>query len=418
MTTVREAEEHSHLYHRPFAFAPISLHCHVLLTNQNRLQQRIMAWEGLFKEAATTGKRELTVKKEDLSDRDADAIQSWSDLTLFKVRGLNRLQLSGFLGLKEINSQLAQLSYLQQLILTDNGLETLPEELGQLTKLRMLDASNNRLALIPRGLYLLPALQTLQLGHNQLTTASFPPWEGGEVFPSLQHINMVDNQLTELPAFVYHCSSLAELVASDNKIALLSESVGALAALKQLDLKRNQLTSLPSELGRCTRLRGLGFEENPLQDKRLVKVLDQFGAHRPKMVLDYLSAKQPRGGGKGKKSGKGKGRDSRAQQQQQEGEEEEDSNDIEFSSAKLVIRVVRPAEYVEVLASPSARSVRPYLVCAVVRQLDLAREDALRTFLTLQVSSLSSVAVSECLCVSVLRRSCMRRCVSDVDWQP
>ena len=348
-----------------------------------------MAWEGLFKDAAVAGKRELTVKKEALSDRDVESIQSWSDLTLFKVRGLNRLQLSGFHGMKEINSQLAQLNYLQQLILTENGLETLPEELGQLTKLRMLDASHNRLSLLPRGLYILPGLQTLQLGHNQLTIESFPPWEGEEVFPCLQHINMVDNQLTELPAFVYHCSSLAELIASDNKIVLLSESVGGLTALKQLDLKRNQLTSLPPELSRCARLRGLGFEENPLQDKRLMKVLDQFGAHRPKMVLDYLSAKQPRGagGGKGKKSGKGKGKDHNSQQQQQQPEEEEETGDIEFSSSKLVIRVVRPAQYVEVQASPSARSVRPYLVCAVVRQLDLAGEDALRTFLTLQVSS-------------------------------
>ena len=352
-----------------------------------------MAWSGIFKDAATSGKREITVKMETLSPSDAEAIQSWSDLTLFKVRGLNRLQLSGFSGMTGMHSQLGQLTYLQQLILTHSGLESLPEELGELTKLRMLDVSHSRLSLLPHGLYNLAGLQTMQLGHNQLTDDSFPPLDSDrEVFPCLQHFNVVSNQLTQLPPFVYHCSALAEILASDNVITDLSESVCQLTALKQLDLKRNQLTSLPPELGRCARLRFLEYEGNPLKDKRLVKVLDQFGAHRPKMVLDYLTSKLPGkgGGGKGKKGGKGKGKDSQATKHQEEQEKSEDDDvDVEFSSSKHVIRVVRPAQYVEVLASQAARSVRPYMVCAVVRQLDMSRDDALRSFLTLQVRPLA-----------------------------
>ena len=65
-----------------------------------------MAWDGIFKEAAKIGKREITVKKDTLSPSDVEAIQSWSDVTLFKVRGLNRLLLSGFSEMREMNSQL------------------------------------------------------------------------------------------------------------------------------------------------------------------------------------------------------------------------------------------------------------------------------------------------------------------------
>ena len=351
-----------------------------------------MAWDGIFKEAAKVGKREITVKMDALSSSDAEAIQSWSDVTLFKVRGLNRLLLSGFSGMREMSDQLAQLNNLQQLILTYNGLESLPEELGVLTKLKMLDVSHNRLSRLPSSLYNLTDVQTMQLGDNQLTVNSFPPADlDKEMFPNLQHINLVNNQLTELPSFVYHCAVLAEIVASDNEITCLSESVCQLTALKQLDLKRNKLTVLPGELGRCARLRVLGFEDNPLQDKRLLKVLDQFGAHRPKMVLDYLTAKLSGGGksgGKGKK-GKGKGKDSQGSKQQPKevDKDEEEDDVVEFSSSKLVIKVTRPAQYVEVLASQNARAVRPYLVCAVVRQLNLGDDDALRSFLTLQVTA-------------------------------
>ena len=69
---------------------------------------------------------------------------------------------------------------------------------------------------------------------------------------------------------------------------------------------------------------------------------------------------------------------------------------MEFSSSKLVIKVTRPAEYVEVLASQNARAVRPYLVCAVVRQLNLGDDDAVRSFLTLQVSILWLLCMSVC----------------------
>ena len=345
----------------------------------NNLLAFIMAWSGLFKEAATAGKRELTVKREAYEEKDAVAIETWQDETLFKVRGLNHLRLSGFLNMKEMNPLVNQLNNLLELILTHNGLESLPEEVGSLTKLRLLDVSHNHIKLLPQGLYQLTSLQKLLLGNNKLSNNSFPSNDEEIPFPSLQHINIASNELTTLPQFVYKSPNLAELIAPYNDVEILSGDIGHMTALKTLEMTHNALSSLPHEMSQCTKLKTMLFEDNPLQDKRLVKILGQFGATKPKAVLDYLGSKAPKAvKGKGKKKKGGVATP-------QEDESGEDEVRVEFSQAKVTLRVVRPSNYVVVKSMNMARQVRPYLVCAIVRDLTLSEEDTYRMFITLQV---------------------------------
>ena len=343
-----------------------------------------MSWSGVFKEAATSGKRELTVKRDTYGEKDAVAIETWEDVTLFKVRGLNHLHISGFPQMTSISPQITQLNSLLELILIDNGLQSLPEEIGTLTRLRLLDASSNAINQLPTAIYNLSSLQTLLLTKNRLSVESFPPCDG-EPFPSLQHVNVVGNELTSLPDFVYRSVSILEVKASHNQIEVLSSDIGHMTSLKLLEMNHNRLCEIPQEMSLCGKLRFLFFEDNPIADHRLKKILAQFGATKPKAVLDYLKTYKKSKG----KNKKGKSKVKTSNQEEEEKEEEDSDLHVEFSFSKPVIKIVRPLTYFEIKAMNNARQVRPYLVCTIVRglHLDYDANDLFRRFLTLQVTN-------------------------------
>lgn len=350
----------------------------------------------VFSALAAAGKRELVIKKGSGSAETA-SVESGDYEALFGVSTLNHLQLSGFPEINQLSSKVSQLGGLLQLILTHNTLSTLPGEIGSLDKLKLLDASNNKLSDVPASLYNLKSLHTLILSHNCLTDVSFPDVSGEDkVFPSLHHLDVVENQLTSLPPFVYQTRSLQELVASDNLIGSLESTIGSLVSLKQLDMQRNKLTCVPSELTVCTKLKSLRLEENPVSDRRLLKLISQHGAGKPKAVLDYIASHplksaaasggmEEKGGGK---KGKKKKKDVKIEDVVQlKPDEQGDGSDleIEFSHSKPQLQVVRPTNFVEVTVSPEARKVRPYVVCAVVKGVDLSNETNFAKFISLQV---------------------------------
>ena len=339
------------------------------------------------------------MRRDALSPEAASALEDGSDTSLFTVRSLNHLQVSGFCSLPSLSPGLAHLTSLLQLSLTDNHLQSLPDEIGQLEQLRLLDASRNSLTLLPASLYRLSSLQTLLLAHNSLSDDSFPAvTEGmGSILPSLHHLDLASNHLTRFPSFLPHTLGLAELKASHNSLSSLDSVVGRMASLRLLELHSNQLTALPHELARCSKLKSLLLEDNPLQDRRLLKLVAQHGAHKPKAVLDYIASRAPQpaqpAGKKGKGKGKGKGKEVPAVLAVSEDSDE----DVEFSEQASVLRVVRPdsGAGVEVVATSTARKVRPYLVCAVVRGVRWDSGEALRDFITLQVCPVSPGVLSE-----------------------
>ena len=357
-----------------------------------------MATSGIFSAAAADDKRELVVRKDSLSKDEVAAIESGRDNSLFTVETLNHLRLSGFAGLRELSPLVSRLDNLLQLILEHNALQALPDEIGALTKLRLLDVSHNALRSLPPSLYSLPTLHSLLLGNNCLEDSSFPPLPpAGAVLPSLHHVDLGHNRFTEIPPFVFKSLAVSELIVPDNVIASLPPAVLSLTSLKLLDVKHNKVSTVPYELSLCTKLKTLGLEENPLQDRRLLKLVAQHGAKKPRTVLDYVASHAPKPAGKAPSGGKkGKGGKKRAamgaRAQAVAGEEEEGAgSDVEFSDMRPVVRIVRPEhQSVEVHASTEARRVRPYLVCAVVRGLELGRGEAFREFIALQVEMAAS----------------------------
>ena len=336
--------------------------------------------KGLFAEAASSGKRELVLRKDAVTEKVVKAIEEGEDLSLFTVATLNNLQLNGFSGVAHL-SRVASLTALLQLGLTENQLESLPHEIGSLPKLKLLDVSQNQLSSLPSSLFLLPSLQTLILASNSLTDSSFSVDLSGEVLPSLHQLDVTGNQLTALPSFLSHTPQLAELRVAHNSLSSLHPTlIQSLAGLRVLEAHENQLLTLPHELAGCSKLKSVRLEANPLRDRRLLKLVTQHGTHKPKAVLDYLASRAPQPPPAGKKEGKKKGKSVVRV------ESEEEDNDVEFSLQPPEVVIVRPelGKGLEVVATGNARKVRPYLVCTVMRGVSLATEESMRQFISLQ----------------------------------
>ncbi|KAM7098139.1 leucine-rich repeat-containing protein 47 [Molossus nigricans] len=312
---------------------------------------------------------------------------------LFTLSLLHYLEVSGCGSLREPGPGLAQgLPQLQSLVLRRNALGPgLSPELGPLPALRVLDLSGNALEALPPGQGLgpaeppgLPQLQSLNLSGNRLREL---PADLARCAPRLQTLNLTGNCLDAFPAELFRPGALpllSELAAADNCLRELSPDIAHLASLKTLDLSNNQLSEIPPELADCPKLKEVNFRGNKLKDRRLEKMV---GSCQTKSILDYLRA-----GGRGCCRGKGKAdpereesRRKRKERKKREGGEGEEEEVDEAS--RLLLRVLHVSENpapLVVTASPEVRDVRPYIVGAVVRGMDLQTGNALKRFLTSQ----------------------------------
>lgn len=150
-----------------------------------------------------------------------------------------------------------------------------------------------------------------------------------------------------------------------------------------LDLSNNKLSEIPSELSDCAKLKDINFKGNKLSDKRLEKMVNGC---QTKSILDYL-----RGKGKGRRTEDGadgdKGR--RQQPRKKKGKAEEEEKDEEEEELnRMVVRVLNISDaspVPTVRVSAEVKDVRPYLVCCVVRGMNLKSGNALKRFLVAQV---------------------------------
>uniref|UniRef100_A0A8C0M723 Leucine rich repeat containing 47 n=1 Tax=Canis lupus familiaris TaxID=9615 RepID=A0A8C0M723_CANLF len=270
---------------------------------------------------------------------------------LFTLPLLHYLEVSGCGSLREPGPGLAQgLPQLHSLVLRRNALGPgLSPELGPLPALRVLDLSGNALEALPPGQGLgpaeppgLPQLQSLNLSGNRLREL---PADLPRCAPRLQTLNLTGNRLDSFPAALFRPGALpllSELAAADNCLRELSPDVAHLTSLKTLDLSNNQLSEVPAELADCPKLKEVNFRGNKLTDRRLEKMVHGC---QTKSILEYL-----RSGGRG--GGRGKGRT--------DGPEKEEARRRRL------------------------KDVRPFIVGAVVRGMDLQAGNALRRFLTSQ----------------------------------
>ncbi|XP_070812460.1 leucine-rich repeat-containing protein 47 [Pituophis catenifer annectens] len=273
---------------------------------------------------------------------------------------------------------------LRSLDLSDNGLEELPPQLGglegpeeeeaaaapALPELRVLNLRRNRLRGLGPGLARsAPALLELLLGGNRLRAlpgTMLPPPPP----PPAQGSRRPGPPPSPLPL-------LGLLEAAGNELEVLGAEVARLVGLKTLDVSNNKLSEIPAELADCPKLKDVNLKGNALKDKRLEKMVNGC---QTKSILEYLRR------GRGKQEG-GTEREESRKKKREKNKKKGGSDDELEDAQKLLVKILHisesPAPLV-VKASPSAKDVRPYIVCCVVKGMDFSTGNALKRFLSVQ----------------------------------
>uniref|UniRef100_A0A8C5RJS3 Leucine rich repeat containing 47 n=1 Tax=Laticauda laticaudata TaxID=8630 RepID=A0A8C5RJS3_LATLA len=273
---------------------------------------------------------------------------------------------------------------LRSLDLSDNGLEELPPQLGglegpevetgtagaALPELRVLNLRRNRLRALGPGLARsAPALLELLLGGNRLRALP------GTMLPPLPPPPAHGCRRPAPPPSPLPLLGLLE--AAGNELEVLGAEVARLAGLKTLDISNNKLSEIPAELADCPKLKDVNLKGNALKDKRLEKMVNGC---QTKSILEYLRR------GRGKQEG-GSEREESRKKKREKNKKKGGSDDELEDAQKLLVKILHisesPAPLV-VKASPSAKDVRPYIVCCVVKGMDFSTGNALKRFLSVQ----------------------------------
>src|SRR5207248_145705 len=80
---------------------------------------------------------------------------------------------------------------------------------------------------------------------------------------NLQHLDLYENQLIQIPSELGQLTSLQNLDLSSNQLTQIPSELGQLTNLQNLHLHKNQLTQIPPELGQLTNLQYMSLSKNP-----------------------------------------------------------------------------------------------------------------------------------------------------------
>lgn len=293
------------------------------------------------------------------------------DPQIFKLKNLNLLKIAGT-PLETIPDSIGNLVNLTSLMLENNSLNSLPDSIGNLVSLKYVDISGNKLHTLPHTFSQLVNIQSLNATLNLLS--SFPNVSN---FKQLAYLYISKNKLTSLPEGICDPSLtlLSTIEAGDNEISSIPPEISNLVHLIKLDVSSNKLTSLPNELSECPKLKDVSINGNNLKDRKLLKLAE----HSSKALLNHLGVLLEKeriategGSSKGKKDKKRKGRGNK-------GDKPEIDRDIiyvlQFESEKGLV----------ITALPEVMSVRQYIVCCVMRNLDFNKSPNLyKRFIQLQ----------------------------------
>uniref|UniRef100_A0A1A7XBW1 Leucine-rich repeat-containing protein 40 n=2 Tax=Iconisemion striatum TaxID=60296 RepID=A0A1A7XBW1_9TELE len=200
---------------------------------------------------------------------------------------------------------------LKTLEYSDKQADSIPDELfdtASVQGITTVNFSKNQLkATPPRLMELQASVSDLNMGFNKLTDCS-------DISKLLQltHIDLRNNQLSDLPPEMKNLTKLCSIILSYNRLKSFPEvlyeilsletvllgnnqvcvvdpgRLRKLACLTTLDLSNNDLLNIPPELGLCTSLRCLSLEGNPFRTPRAAIVSKGTDA-----VLEYLRSRIP-----------------------------------------------------------------------------------------------------------------------------
>ncbi|XP_033122738.1 leucine-rich repeat-containing protein 47-like isoform X1 [Anneissia japonica] len=330
-------------------------------------------WEETVR-AKKENRRELVLSGNQISSRIDDG---GLDDNIFNLKMLNFLEISNT-SLTFISEKIGLLSSMVNLVLRGNKLDRLPPSLGQLHMLKLLDVSGNSLSVLPFEINELTNLQSIDASNNLIY--ELPDMKR---LNKLAVVNFAGNKLKSIEPLFSNCfAHLSDLIASANAIELISGNIDQLEALKKLDLHENVISELPVELGSCPKLKECLFQNNKFKDRRLDKLVKQC---KTKAILDYVRANGKKGTktrstdneedgfklGKGKKLSKKR-------------EKETALLKTEKNIKVLPLADCPTSNIIDVVVTKHTAIIRPYIVCCVVRNIDLERGSNFKQFLAAQ----------------------------------
>lgn len=324
-----------------------------------------MSWSEV-ETAKKENRRELVLSGNAVSER---ITKSGLDLSIFNLTNLNYLAIHDT-NLGKVPDEISKLVNLQTLALHSNKLTEITPRIAELEKLKVLDLSRNSLREIPEEFSKLLQLVTINLSFNQLE--SIPAFTENV---KLTLVDVSNNKLKSFPDLCHSGLNLSELKLSKNEIEVLPPEISVLGSLKSLDLSHNKIKVIPGELVDCNKLKEVNFKDNPIADRRLLKLIDQC---RIKQVLDYVkqhgtrtSSKTANASNKARKSSKNS--------------ISEDKNDMENDKTFLyTINVIHATDDgLQIIVEEAVKTVRAHIVGCVVAGLEFD-EQTFKKFIQLQ----------------------------------
>ncbi|XP_071805095.1 leucine-rich repeat-containing protein 47-like [Asterias amurensis] len=330
-------------------------------------------WEEIA-QARKENRRELLLHGPQISER---ITKSGLDNTVFSLELLNYLEISDST-LTELSNEIGNLVNLINLVLRGNKLTTLPSTIGNLKALRLLDISHNSIKSLPDEISDLSELHTFDANQNGLLCMP----ESINKLHRLSVVNVSCNEIDSLEPFcTEQLTHLSEFLAAKNAIVVIPERISKLQSLKKLDLSSNKISEVPSSLADCAKLKELLMKENPFRDRRLGKLVQQ--SRSTKATLDYVRSH-------GTKTATVQENSSSAKSKKKKGRKKAASvgSDLSEDLDKLMLRVLSYKDSsdggVEVNVSNDVADVRPYIVCCILRDVNLKQGNAFKRFITAQ----------------------------------
>ena len=138
----------------------------------------------------------------------------------------------------------------------------IPVEVHKLSSLQVAIFSKLRGVVFPDTISVMPVLKRLVLTDVKLS--DLPSWLTTARLECLEHLDLSDNRITQIPKGISNLSALKELILTSNKINTLSKDLSRCQKLIKLDLSNNQLSKLPKWIGQLKNLESLHLLGNTL----------------------------------------------------------------------------------------------------------------------------------------------------------
>jgi len=175
----------------------------------------------------------------------------------------------------KLPKSIGDLSNLQELVLDENKINILPNNFCKLTNLMGLSIDNNLLIKLPDNFGNLKNLKELYLNYNKINEL---PNSFGNLI-NLKILLIYYNELKSFPNTIGNLNNLQVLYSSNNQIDHLPESISNLSSLHKLWINSNQLKTLPNTICNLPENCDINISYNCLPDKYQFSCIEQSGHH-------------------------------------------------------------------------------------------------------------------------------------------